>query len=72
MRPRPPRLSTVPAPTGSEPALERCPHPGSRIDIEVTSDLGFEYCPECDQKSWWRRSSAGITRPPNRVLFRRR
>ncbi len=68
---RPPRLSSVPAPTGSEPGLERCPHPESRIDIEVTSDLGFEYCPECDQKSWWRRS-AEITRPPDQVRLRRR
>jgi hypothetical protein len=38
------------APVEADAPLGRCPHPESRIVIEVTSDLGFEYCPECDRK----------------------
>jgi hypothetical protein len=55
-----PQTHPRPAPSEATPRLSRCPHPGSRIVIEVTSDLGFEYCPLCDQKSWWRRSRDGV------------
>jgi hypothetical protein len=54
---RPQRSSGAPRPQGAAVSSKRCPHPGSRIAIEVTSDLGFEYCQECGRKSWWRRSA---------------
>jgi len=38
----------------------RCPHPASRIRIDVTIDLGFVYCTECDRRLWWTRCRGPI------------
>ena len=57
-----------PAPSEATPRLSPCPHSESRIVIEVTSDLGFEYCPLCDQKSWWRRSNGATPNTLQRRL----
>jgi hypothetical protein len=43
-----------PSPPDGE--LLNCPHPESRMLIEVTLDLGFVYCTECDRRLWWTRT----------------
>lgn len=54
MCPRP--AHSAPDPLAKERELERCPHPESRIRIDVTIDLGFVYCTECDRRLWWTRT----------------
>ena len=50
-----------PVPPGASPGeLWRCPHPASRIQIDVTVDLGFVYCTECDRRLWWTRARGPI------------
>jgi hypothetical protein len=59
MCPRP--ASWPPASSGaSSGEAWRCPHPASRIPIDVTVDLGFVYCTECDRRLWWTRSRGPI------------
>ena len=55
MCPRP--AHSAPDPLGApERELQRCPHPDARIRIDVTVDLGFVYCTECDRRLWWTRT----------------
>lgn len=53
---RPPEPPGVP---GSE--LLRCRHPESRIRVDVTVDLAFVYCTECDRRLWWTRTRGAIS-----------
>jgi hypothetical protein len=41
--------------------LLRCPHPESRILINVTVVLGFVYCTECDRRLWWTRTGGRLS-----------
>jgi|Tabmets5t2r1_1033131.scaffolds.fasta_scaffold798322_1 hypothetical protein len=56
MCPRPASWPSLPPSEG----LARCPHPASRIRIDVTVDLGFVYCTECDRRLWWTRARGPI------------
>jgi hypothetical protein len=55
MCPRPAHSAPPDPLRGAERELQRCPHPQSRIQIDVTVDLGFVYCTECDRRLWWTR-----------------
>jgi hypothetical protein len=55
MCPRPQHHAPDPL-SAAERELERCLHAESRIRIDVTVDLGFVYCTECDRRLWWTRT----------------
>jgi hypothetical protein len=55
MCPRPAHSAPDPL-SAAERELQRCPHPDARIRIDVTVDLGFVYCTECDRRLWWTRT----------------
>jgi hypothetical protein len=55
MCPRPAHSAPDPL-ADRERELLRCPHPEARIQIDVTVDLGFVYCHECDRRLWWTRT----------------
>jgi hypothetical protein len=57
MCPQPERWPPFP-PDGE---LLRCPHPESRMRIDVTVDLGFVYCTECDRRLWWTRTRGPLS-----------
>lgn len=58
MCPRPAR--SIARPLEGDWDVQRCPHPESRIRIDVTVDLGFVYCTECDRRLWWTRAGGTL------------
>jgi hypothetical protein len=60
MCPRPASSAPEPLP-GVDREFERCAHPESRILIDVTVDLGFVYCTECDRRLWWTRARGRLS-----------
>jgi hypothetical protein len=61
MCPRPAHSAPHDPLLGAERDLQSCPHPESRIQIDVTIDLGFVYCTECDRRLWWTRTRGALT-----------
>jgi hypothetical protein len=71
MCPRP--AHSAPDPLGAaERQLESCPHAESRMRIDVTVDLGFVYCTECDRRLWWTRARGTLTAEDLRSELRKR
>lgn len=64
---------SAPDPLGAaERELERCPHIEARIRIDVTVDLGFVYCTECDRRLWWTRARGVLNAEDLRTELRER
>jgi hypothetical protein len=67
-----PRPAHWPPDPPTDGGLLRCPHPDSRIRIDVTVDLGFVYCTECDRRLWWTRTRGRLTAEGLRFELRER